>query len=135
MQKDIVESCYFPQPAEKVWEYLTKAELIEAWLGKTDFLPILHQRFQIASPTGNNSECEVLEIKPERLLSFSWQKDSAHDHQPFRSIVTWILVPQEEGTELQLVHTGFVSDEDMISHTAGWNACLKLLSDLLDVNQ
>jgi uncharacterized protein YndB with AHSA1/START domain len=33
MQKDIVQSWFFPQPPGKVWEYLTKAELLEDLAG------------------------------------------------------------------------------------------------------
>jgi len=131
MQKDIVQSWFFPQPADKVWEYLTKAELLETWLAKTDFLPQLHHPFQFSSPYGHDVHGEVLEIKTGKMLSYSWEKDSAHDSKPFHSVVTWTLVPHDEGTELQLVHNGFVDEDDVISHTHGWNACLKLLSDLL----
>jgi uncharacterized protein YndB with AHSA1/START domain len=133
MQKDIKQSLFFPQPTSKVWEYLTKAELLETWLAKTNFLPVLHHRFQVSSPVGNDAQCEVLEIKPEELLVYSWQKNSAQDNQPFRSVVTWILESEEEGTQLLLTHTGFIAEDDVISHTNGWNACLKLMTDLLDV--
>ena len=131
MLQEIHQSWHFPQPPEKVWEYLTKAELLETWLGKTDFLPVQNHAFQISSPTGNNATGEVLEIKPKKLLSYSWQKNSALDNKPFRSIVTWTLLPKDDGMELNLEHSGFVAKEDVESHTSGWNECLKLMSDLL----
>jgi len=131
MLPEIHQSWFFQQPPGKVWEYLTKAELLETWLAKTDFLPIQNHPFQFSSPYGNDTTGEVLEIKPEKLLSYSWQKNSALDNKPFRSVVTWTLMPKDDGTELNLEHSGFVAKEDLDSHASGWNECLKLMSDLL----
>ena len=131
MLPEIHQSWFFAQPTAKVWEYLTKAELLETWLAKTDFLPIQNHPFQFSSPLGNDATGEVLEIKPKQLLSYSWQKNSALDNKPFRSVVTWTLVPKDDGTELNLEHSGFVAKEDVDLHASGWHECLKLMSDLL----
>jgi uncharacterized protein YndB with AHSA1/START domain len=124
MQRDIHQTWFFQQPPGEVWEYLTKPELIEQWLGQTDFQPIVGHKFRLTSPYGNHSYCEVLEIKPFVKLSYSWQKNSASDKKPFHSKVTWTLVPKDNGTELQLLHDGFVALEDTTAHNEGWNICL-----------
>ena len=134
MEQEIKKTLRFSQSPREVWEYLTKPDLIELWLGKTDFQPIVGHQFRFISPYGNDSICEVLEVKPYTRLSYSWQKNSSKDQQLFRSTVVWSLVPDEDGTELQLVHSRFPSDEDFEAHNNGWNLCLKLLGELLTTN-
>ena len=120
MQEEINQTRHFNQSPQEVWEYLTKPELLEQWLGKTDFKPIAGHKFRFISPYGNDSFCEVLEVKPFTKLSYSWQKKSSKDNQPFNSKIVWTLVPKANGTELQLAHTGFTVMEDAILHNDGW---------------
>ena len=134
MENEIRQSRHFNQPPQEVWDYLTKPELIEQWLGKTDFKPVAGYKFRFISPYGNDSYCEVLEVKPFTRLSYSWQKNSAKDHKLFNSTVVWTLVPKENGTELQLVHNGFTAVEDVIAHTNGWNTCLKQIEERIKTN-
>ena len=133
MQKEIKHIRHFNQSPQEVWEYLTRPELIEQWLGKTDFQPIAGHKFRFISPYGNDSYCEVLEVKPFTKLSYSWQKNSAKDNKPFNSKVVWTLVPKGKGTELQLVHNGFTALEDFLAHEHGWNTCLKQFVELLNI--
>ena len=131
MQKEIKHTWHFNQSPQEVWEYLTKPELLEQWLMKTDFQPIVGHKFRFTGSQGSEIYCEVLEVKPFTILSYSWQKTSAKDNKLFNSKVVWTLVPKENGTELQLVHNGFTSLEDYSAHNNGWNTCLKLFGDLL----
>src|SRR6478736_5584925 len=116
MEKDIKHTRHFNQSPQEVWECLTRPELLEQWLGKTDFQPIAGHKFRFISPYGNDSYCEVLEVKPFTRLSYSWQKNSAKDNKSFHSIIVWTLVPKESGTELHLVHSGFTAPEDYTGH-------------------
>ena len=131
MENEIRQTRHFNQPPQEVWDYLTKPELIEQWLGKTDFKPVTGHKFRFISPYGNDSYCEVLEVKPFTRLAYSWQKNSAKDHKLFNSTVVWTLIPKENGTELQLVHNGFTAVEDVIAHTNGWNICLKKIEEIV----
>lgn len=130
MQHEIDQICLLNQSPKVVWEYLTKPEHLELWLGKTDFQAIVGHKFRFVSPYGNDSYCEVLEVTPFTRLSFSWQKKSAKDQRPFDSKVEWTLVPIENGTELHLVHNGFTAWEDVVGHNDGWKICLKQLDEL-----
>src|SRR5436309_1848640 len=116
MQKEIKHNWFLNQPPEEVWEYLTKPELLEQWLMKSDFLPVVGHKFTFIGGCDDAGEsaaqCEVLEVKPYTFLSYSWQTNSTKDNKPFDSLVTWTLVSKENGTELQLVHTGFKVLED-----------------------
>src|SRR5471030_2836169 len=100
MQKEIKHTWHFDKSPKEVWEYLTKSELLEQWLMKNDFKPIIGHKFRFTSPSGCEHFCEVLEIKPFTKLSYSWQKKSDKDGKPFDSLVVWTLSPKEKGTEL-----------------------------------
>ncbi len=137
MQKDIQQTWFFPQPPNEVWEYLTKPELIEQWLVKTDFKPIVGQKFRFANSCEaadglpHFTFCEVLEIIPYKLLSYSWQKGTTEKEIKLHSVVTWTLTGKDKGTELKLRHDGFTHMEDMIAHTEGWKDCLEKISQLI----
>jgi uncharacterized protein YndB with AHSA1/START domain len=132
MQKQIKHTWFFKQSPQEVWEYLTKPELLEQWLMKTDFQPIAGHKFSFTSPTCKIISCEVLEIKPFTKLSYSWLANSASGNKPFNSEVVWTLLPKENGTELQLVHHGFSALEDYIGHNNGWTMLGNRFVELLN---
>ena len=131
MQKEIFQAWFFQQPAKVVWEYLTRPELIELWLTKTDFQPTVGSKFSFADKSGKMIYCEVLEVEPVTRLSYSWRYSSAKDKKLLDSKVVWTLVPKENGTELQLRHNGFTLLEDFTAHSNGWNTCLKRFEELV----
>jgi uncharacterized protein YndB with AHSA1/START domain len=135
MQKEINQAWFFQQAPDEVWDYLTKPELIELWLMKTDFKPIAGSKFRFTftpkpgSPYKGVVDCEVLEIKPFTKLSYTWNGSTIDESRNFNSIVIWTLVPKKNGTELQLRHNGFEMIDDVLAHSSGWNNCLKKMED------
>ena len=138
MQKEIKQSWFLKQTPQEVWDYLTKPELIEQWLMKTDFQPVKGHKFRFTftpkaeSPYDGMVQCEVLEVKPFSKLSYSWNGSSNNGNRNYNSEVVCILVPKENGTELQLLHNGFIFPEDIANHTNGWNTCLKRFEVLIN---
>jgi uncharacterized protein YndB with AHSA1/START domain len=132
MKNELHKELFLSQSPQEVWDYLTKPGLIKEWLGETDMQPIEGFKFRFISPYGNHSYCEVLEVKPFTKLVYSWQKNSATDNQPFTSIVTWTLIPKANGTELQLTHSGFNTQEDIDAHSNGWSVCLTQFKNLIN---
>jgi uncharacterized protein YndB with AHSA1/START domain len=131
MKKEINLIWHFNQSPQKVWEYLTKPELLEQWLGKTDFQPVVGHKFRFIGPRGSEIHGEVLEATPFTILSYSWQRNSAKNGKLFNSKVNWTLIPEENGTELQLVHNGFIALEDYVAHNNGWATIGNRFVDLL----
>src|SRR5688572_14140869 len=86
------------QPAEKIWRALTQPHLIEEWLMKSDFKPVEGHRFTLRNqprPDVNVViECEVLEVEPEKTLSYTWQAFGTE------TVVTFTLTPTSTGTLL-----------------------------------
>lgn len=116
----------FPFPAEKIWRALTQPHLLEEWLMKNDFAPVLDHEFSFRAEWGA-VEGRVLEIEPQRKLSYTWG-----DHN-LRSTVTWTLAPTHTGTLLRMEQTGFRRDQPRYFQgaKAGWPRFLAALEELL----
>ncbi|MCS0581162.1 SRPBCC domain-containing protein [Massilia pinisoli] len=116
----------FAHPPEKIWRALTQPHLIEAWLMKNDFVPALHHRFKLSGDWGS-VDCEVLEIEPNRSLSYTWAA------MGLDSVVTWTLTPAGAGTHLKVEQTGFQPGQDAAYNGAkyGWNKFTTALDEVL----
>ena len=138
MKKEIKQTWHFKQSPQEVWEYLTRPELIEQWLMKTDFKPIPGHKFRFTFVAKKESKyegivnCEVLEVKPFTKLSYSWNGSTNDKSRNYNSKVVWTLIPKDNGTELQLQHNGFTLLEDILTHTNGWNSCVNRFEELIN---
>jgi len=103
-------------PPEKIWRALTQPHLIEAWLMKNDFKPVVDQKFTLSGDWGS-VDCQVREVEPNRTLSYTWAA------MGLESIVTWTLTPTSKGTHLRMEQSGFRSDQEQAFQGAkyGWN--------------
>jgi uncharacterized protein YndB with AHSA1/START domain len=104
-----------PYPPEKIWRALTQPHLIEEWLMKGDFKPIVGHRFDFRADWGS-VDCQVRTVEPHRTLSYTW---AAYG---LESVVTWTLTPTGTGTRLRMEQTGFRPDQQHAYQgaTAGW---------------
>ena len=113
MAARIKHQLFFQHSPEAVWEYLTNAELMELWLMKNDFQPVIGHKFQFqAKPIpkmgfDGNIFCEVLEIIPNKKLVYTWKGGPKPGVIGLDTTLTWSLSPEGEGTRLVLEHTGF----------------------------
>src|SRR5262249_58705940 len=89
--RSVVVEREMPHPAEKIWRALTQGPLIEEWLMKNDFQPVVGHRFNFRAepmPQWNGvTDCEVLVIEPNERLSYSWSASGEE------TVVTWTLTP------------------------------------------
>jgi uncharacterized protein YndB with AHSA1/START domain len=113
-------------PPEKIWRALTQPHLMEAWLMKTDFTPTVGQGFTLRGDWGS-VDCKVLEIEPNRTLSYTW------DAMGLESVVTWTLTPTRTGTQLRMEQSGFRPDQEQAYQGAkfGWQKFFAALEQTL----
>lgn len=117
--RDIVVEEVLPHAPAVVWQVLTRGELIGRWLMPNDFVLEPGRRFTFQTqPMGNWDgvvRCQVLEIRPQEKLVYSWQ-GGAEDNDAYGSrldsLVTWTLTAVAGGTRLRLVHSGFRSPQN-----------------------
>jgi uncharacterized protein YndB with AHSA1/START domain len=109
--RSLVVEREMPHPPQKVWRALTQGALIEQWLMKNDFQPVVGRRFNFrAAPMqGWNgvTDCEVLEIIPHERLAHSWNASGDQAPDGLKTIVTWTLTPRGSGTHVRMEQSGF----------------------------
>ena len=102
-----------PFAPEKIWRALTQPHLIEEWLMKTDFQPVVDHRFTFSAEWGS-ADCQVLAIEPNKTLSYTWAAFG------LESVVVWTLEPAGAGTRLRMEQSGFKQDQDQAYQGAGY---------------
>jgi uncharacterized protein YndB with AHSA1/START domain len=95
---------------EKVWRALTDPALLAEWL-----LPVIGfeldrgASFTFKAPPQPGWDgmvnCRMLEIEPQRKLSYTWVVGDID------TVVTFTLAPTTSGTRLSLVQSGFKADQ------------------------
>jgi uncharacterized protein YndB with AHSA1/START domain len=131
--RSVVVEREFAHAPEKLWRALTQPHLIEEWLMKTDFAPVVGHRFNLRGDWGGVLDCEVLAIEAGRTLSYSW--DFPHDDPAYdvRSVVTFTLTPTGSGTLLRMEQKGFRAEQKQAyggAH-AGWKQFFEKLDQVL----
>ena len=120
-------------PPEKLWRALTQPHLIEEWLMKNDFAPVVGHRFNLRGEWGGVLDCEVLVVEPNRELSYTW--NFRHDDAAFNleSVVTFTLTPTAAGTRLRMGQTGFrpAQKPAVGGAQAGWEQFFEKLEQIL----
>jgi uncharacterized protein YndB with AHSA1/START domain len=131
----------FDAPVEKVWRYLTEAELRQQWfMGGTDAtgvgefeLLVDHDKLSSEKvPYPESYECfkgavwteKVIRFEPPRLLETTFEGGK-------NGTVTYELFPDGERTRLVLTHSGIVSPVGAQDFGGGWNSHLAVLEEKL----
>ncbi len=116
----------FPFPPEKIWRALTQPHLIEEWLMKNDFKPVVDHRFNLRADWGS-VDCQVMAVEPNKTLSYTWAALG------LESVVTWTLTPTSTGTHLRMEHAGFRPDQKQAYQGAkyGWQRFLANLEQVV----
>jgi uncharacterized protein YndB with AHSA1/START domain len=115
-----------PFPPEKIWRALTQPHLMEEWLMKNDFKPVVDHRFSFRADWGT-VDCQVVTIEQNRTLSYTW---GAYG---LGSVVTWTLTPTSTGTRLRMEQSGFRPDQKQAYQgaKAGWPQFFAKLEQVL----
>ncbi len=113
-------------PPEKIWRALTQPHLIEEWLMKNQFKPVVDHRFNLSADWGT-VDCQVQSVEVNRTLSYTW------DTKDLKSVVVWTLTPTSGGTLLRMEQSGFRQDQQPYYRgaTVGWPRFLDELERVL----
>jgi uncharacterized protein YndB with AHSA1/START domain len=115
-----------PYPPDRIWRALTQPHLIEEWLMKNDFQPVVDHRFNLRADWGAVA-CQVLAVEPNKTLAYTW---AAYG---LESVVTWTLIPTGTGTRLRMEQSGFQPDQQQAYQGArgGWQRFFAALEQVL----
>ncbi|MCW3847322.1 SRPBCC domain-containing protein [Sphingomonas sp. LB-2] len=123
----------FPHPPSRIWRALTQPHLIQEWLMRNDFVAVVGHRFNLNGDWGGTLDCEVLEVEPERSLSYRWDHAHADPAYDLKSVVSFTLEPTAGGTLLRMEQEGFRPEQKAASGGAryGWQQFFGKLETLL----
>jgi len=124
--RSVVVERELPYPPEKIWRALTQPHLIEEWLMKNDFEPVVDRRFNLRADWGS-VDCQVLAVEANKTLSYTWNAYG------LESVVTWTLTPTSTGTHLHMEQSGFRPDQPQYYQGAqgGWQQFFAKLGQVL----
>ena len=129
--RSVVVEREIPFPPEKIWRALTQPHLIEEWLMKNDFTPVVGHRFNLRrTPQSDVNivvDCQVLTVEPNKTLSYKWNA------MGLESVVTWTLTPTSAGTHLRMEQSGFRTNQKQAYQgaKAGWRQFFAKLEQVL----
>ena len=120
----------FAHSPEKLWRALTQPHLIKEWLMENDFEPKVGHDFKlrVQTPQWNGViDCKVLEIEPQKKLSYDWSS------MGLDTVVTFTLTPTPNGVQLRVEQSGFREEHARNFQGAkfGWQNFLGKLEQLL----
>jgi uncharacterized protein YndB with AHSA1/START domain len=121
-----------------VFDALTDPDVLRRWWAvdpddrtaevEVDARPGGRYRLTMKSPDGSQRLTvggEYREVEPPSRLVFTWRWETP-DAAP-ETLVTIELAAREDGTELVLLHEGFVNAEEQAKHEHGWGAVFDTL--------
>jgi uncharacterized protein YndB with AHSA1/START domain len=131
--RSVVVEREMPFPPERIWRALTQPHLMEEWLMKNDFAPVVGHRFNLRGDWGGVLDCEVLAIEPHKTLSYTWDFKHADAAFNLKSVVVFSLTPTRGGTHLRVEQSGFRPDQKQAygGANAGWRQFLAKLEQVL----
>ena len=113
-----------PHPQEKNRRALTQGHLIEEWLMKNDFQPVVGHKFNFRAepmPGWNGvTDCEVLIVEPNERLSYRWDASGEEAANGLKTVVTWTLTPAKAGTLVRMEQSGFRAQDERFHQGAGF---------------
>lgn len=124
---------WLPGPVERLWAYLTEAELRRTWLADGEMVlepgaetELVWRNDDLSGGEGGRPEdfgdehrmtTRIVAAEPPHRLTITW---GAGD-------VTFLLEPRGERVRLTITHTGIEARDSRVMIGAGWHAHLEVL--------
>jgi uncharacterized protein YndB with AHSA1/START domain len=129
-------------PPAKVFAAWTDPEKIKRWMGPGDIVTVRAEsdlraggryRIEMRSPDGkpHNVGGVYREVVADEKLVFTWAWDAAPSDEPYESLVTVLLKPEDGGTLLTLTHEKLFDEASRDGHHHGWMGALDKLEKLV----
>jgi uncharacterized protein YndB with AHSA1/START domain len=131
---------FYPVAPAKVWRAWTDARALGQWFrpDASFSIPVAESDvrvgggFRVLMINAKGEEFDLYgtyrEVVPERrlVMTWSWKQQPGHE-----SLVTVSLRSSGTGTQLELLHEGYLDFVDQPTHEEGWNGALDTLGTIL----
>jgi uncharacterized protein YndB with AHSA1/START domain len=123
-------SIHVTAPRETVFRYFIEAERFAAWMGVDATLdPRPGGVIKLDMAERGRVEGAFVAVEPPSRVVFTWGWAGNTELPPGSSTVQVELLPEGDGTEVRLRHTGLPSIEMRDLHRVGWDGYLARLAD------
>ncbi|GAA4563038.1 SRPBCC family protein [Micromonospora coerulea] len=117
------------RPVERVWAAITTAEGLGAWFSDSAEIDLrVGGTAKLTWDSGDAAQLRVERLEPMTVFGYTWGINGLPDHDPRRTYVEFTLTPDDGGTTVSVVETGFAQLEPddyrkaFDSNTRGWAA-------------
>ncbi len=129
----IQKSVYLPAPKTRVWEFLTKAELLGNWFHPAQNDLAEGEDYLLTSQKDGDRMCwgHVEQMSPHDYMKWSFTVGPMNGAM---TTVEWRLEDAPGGTKLTLNHSGLLDDAEgyglVLALDKGWHGFLLNLHDM-----
>lgn len=142
--KTMIKTIHINAPASKVWSILTTPESMKLWMSDSEITilsdwkagsPILFAGDLHGIPFENKGV--IMQIEPEAVFQYTfWSSLSQHPDTPENyALITFRLIPAENGTTLKLTQSNFVTQTIYHHFNFYWTIALEVMKKLIESEQ
>jgi uncharacterized protein YndB with AHSA1/START domain len=115
------------QPLDRVWAAVTTAEGLGTWFGHSAEIDLrVGGTAKLTWDSGDSAQLRIERVEPKTIFGYTWGISGLPDSDPRRTYVEFTLTPDDGGTTVTVVETGFAqlgADEHRHAfegNTGGW---------------
>jgi uncharacterized protein YndB with AHSA1/START domain len=123
----------------EVWQALTTADGLSAWFGERASIDLRPGgSAQMTFAGGTTVDMRIERVEEPTVFAYTWQLPDLPEDDPRRTYVEFTLEPDDDGTLLRVVETGFAQlpvdtrRQTYDSHSEGWSRELAELAEHVD---
>jgi uncharacterized protein YndB with AHSA1/START domain len=127
------------RPLDRVWAAITTAEGLGTWFGDSAEIDLrVGGTAKLTWKSGDAAQLRIERLEPQTIFGYTWGINGLPDHDPRRTYVEFTLTPDDSGTTVTVVETGFAQLEPddhrkaFGGNTDGWAAELEELVTYLN---
>ncbi len=115
------------RPLDRVWTAITTADGLANWFGHSAEIDLrVGGTATLTWDTGDTAHLRIERIEPKTVFGYTWGINGLPDDDPRRTYVEFTLVPDETGTTVIVIESGFAQLEADLhgkafeGNTSGW---------------
>jgi uncharacterized protein YndB with AHSA1/START domain len=100
------------RPVDRVWAAITTAEGLGTWFGNSAEVDLrVGGTAKLTWTSGDAAQLRIERLEPKTIFGYTWGINGLPDNDPRRTYVEFTLTPDDDGTTVTVVETGFAQLE------------------------
>ena len=115
------------RPLDRVWTAITTAEGLGNWFGNSAEIDLrVGGTAKLTWDSGDSAQLRIERLEPKTVFGYTWGINGLPDSDPRRTYVEFTLTPDERGTTVTVVESGFAQlgpdhfSQAFDGNTKGW---------------